>query len=200
MWTRKKAMEDWHEIFGGRLVDGKWGQAPQLVIPYKHWQIVFDYFVVSTGQSAITYTRFRTAFKNPKAYELKVSKEGVFSKIGKALGGQDIEIGDDLFDDSYRIKSNDEAITNRLLNTYEIKSRINFTRGFHFDLVHKNQLGLKCDEGESGLTFLAAYTIKEEDDIRNLFDLFENTLDTLLEQNITNEVLPTTELYKEKDL
>lgn len=198
MWTRKKAMEEWHETFGGKLIEGTWGQGPYLEIPYNNWHIVMDYFVVSTGKSAVTYTRVRTVFKNQSDFELKVSKEGVFSKIGKALGGQDVEIGDELFDEHYRIKSNDEDKTRRLLNTYEVKSRINFKKGFHLDLVKKNQMGIKCDLGESGLSFLAAYVVKDEVEIRNLYELFENILDTLLEQNVTNEELPTTAMYKEK--
>jgi hypothetical protein len=198
MWTRKKGMEEWHEIFGGKLIEGTWGQGPYLEIQYNNWQIVMDYFVVSTGKSAVTYTRFRVAFKNRSDFQLKLSKEGVFSKIGKALGGQDIEVGDELFDEQFRIKSNDEDKARRLLNTYEVKSRINFRKGFHLDIVNKNQMGLKCESGESGLSFLAAYVIKDEVEIRNLFELFQHVLDTLLEHNITTEDLATSKLYKEK--
>ena len=198
MWTRKKGMELLHETFGGELVEGSWGQGPIMLLPYKNWQIIMDYFVVSTGQSAITYTRVRTAFKNNSDFEFKVSKEGVFSKIGKALGGQDIPIGDEAFDSQYIVKSNDDLIVTRLLNNHEIKTKINFQKAFHLDLVKKNQMGIKCVEGESGLSFLTAHTLKDEAEIKELIDLFAAFLDVLFEQKVITDEASVTSLYKEK--
>ena len=199
MWTRKKGMESWHEVFGGKFIEGTWGQGPYLELPYKNWHIILDYFVVSTGKSSITYTRVRTVFKNPSAFELKISKEGVFSKIGKKLGGQDLEIGDHEFDEHFVVKSNDDMMATRFLNSHEVKSRINFHKGFHLDLIKKNQMGVKCKEGESGLSFLTAHIIKDETEIRNLIELFQHMLDELLNLNVITEDPAITVLYKEKN-
>ncbi|MCH4886009.1 hypothetical protein EZV73_00450 [Acidaminobacter sp. JC074] len=199
MWTRKKGIESLHEVIGGQIIEGKWGNGPFIVIPYKSWHIIFDYFVVSTGKSAITYTRLRAAFKNPSQFELKLSKEGVFSKIGKALGGQDIQIGDELFDHDYIVKSNDELMATRLLNHHELKSRIDFHKSFHLDLIHKNQMGIKCLPDESALSFMTAQVIKDEHAIKKLVELFEVYLDVLVELDITGEETPSTHLIKGHD-
>lgn len=198
MWNRKRAINDLHETFGGVLKEGTWGQGPYLVVTHKTWQLVFDYYVVSTGQSAITYTRLRTVFNDLRKFELKLAKEGVFAKINKAFGGQDIEIGDESFDSHYIIKSNDEVVTRRLLNHEEVKSKINFQKSFHLDIIHKNQMGLKCLEGESGISFLAPYVIKDDHEIKSLIALFESILDVLLELGLTNEMSTQTILVKEK--
>lgn len=198
MWTRKKATEELHDVLGGHLIESTWGKGPFLVIPYKSWTIVFDYFVVSTGKSAITYTRLRTCFKKQQDFELKVSKEGVLSKIGKALGSQDIEIGDETFDHAYIVKSNDELVATRFLSNHEIKSRIDFHKSFHLDIVRKNQMGLKCIDSEAGISFLSAHIIKEEDKIKALFDLFQVMLDVMVEQALITEEKAETVLIKEK--
>lgn len=199
MWTRKKATAELHEALGGHLVEGKWGSGPFLVIPYKTWEIVFDYFVVSTGKSAITYTRLRTCFKQQQAFEMKLSKEGMFSKIGKALGSQDIEIGDEEFDHAYMVKSNDELLATRLLTNHDIKSRIDFHKSFHLDIIKKNQMGLKCIDGEAGISFLTPHVIKEHDKIKSLFDLFQVILDVMVEQALITEERAETVLIKGKN-
>jgi len=196
MWTRKKGIESLHETLGGKIIEGKWGNGPFLVLSYKTWHIVFDYFVVSTGKSAITYTRLRVALKNKSEFELKLSKEGVFSKIGKVLGSQDIEIGDESFDNDYIVKSNDELMASRILNHHEIKSRIDFHKSFHLDLIHKNQMGIKCEDGESGLSFMTTQVIKDGQSIKELVELFQTFLDVFIEFGITTSEAPETHLIK----
>jgi len=48
--------------------------------------------------------------------KLSVYKEGFFSSLGKALGTQDIQVGDPLFDDLFMVKSNDESLCRAWLN------------------------------------------------------------------------------------
>jgi len=197
MWTRKKGMVDLQEALGGQLIESSWGRGPYLSLSYKNWDIVVDYFVVSTGQSAITYTRLRTVFVQKTDFEFKISKEGLLSKLGKALGAQDIEVGDEDFDAHHIVKSNDELMITRLLNN-EIKTHIDFHRSYTFELKKKNQFGLKCVDGEKGLSFLTPHVMKESEDIKHLVDLFQMTLDQLLDLGIISEEEPMSELYKEK--
>lgn len=200
MWTRKRAIELLHEDLGGHCIEGKWGSGPYLVVPYKDWEIIFDYFIVSTGQSAITYTRLRTVFKNQKNFDLKVSKEGFFSKIGKALGGQDIEIGDENFDGAYIVKSSDDLIATRLLSHHDIKSKMNFDKAFHLDIIKKNQMGIKCIEGELGMTYLTAHVIKDHETIKLLIELFQTILDVMVNQELIVEKRAETILIKSRQL
>lgn len=198
MQTRKALIQSHCNALNGRYVEGGFSKGPYMVFEHHCFEIVFDYHVVSTGKSTITYTRVRTAFKNPKEYKLKLGKEGFFSKVGKAFGGQDIEIGDEIFDQSHIIKSNDESMTTRLLNKFEIKSRINFKKNFSLDIVQKNSMGIKSVEGESGLIFYTVGKLKHEVEVITLIELFRHILDYMVELNITSEVKPMSVLYKEK--
>ena len=73
-------------------------------------------FVRGSGKHQQTYTAFAFETKAPSSKTLSLYKEGFFSKIGKAFGGQDIQIGDEDFDKSYIIKSNDELFAKRVYN------------------------------------------------------------------------------------
>jgi hypothetical protein len=78
--------------------------------------VLADYYVVSNGKSSTTYTRVRAAAAGAPNLRLSVYKEGFFSSLGKALGTQDIQVGDPLFDDLFMVKSNDEALCRAWLN------------------------------------------------------------------------------------
>lgn len=197
--NKRELMESLSEVVGGTIVKGKMSSGPYLVIPYKEWVIVFDYHLVHTGQTTITYTRVRTVFKQGRDYTLKLSHEGFFSKVGKAFGGQDIEIGDEIFDADHIIKSSDELMTTRLLNTFEIKSRINFKKSFALNIQQKNSMGLKCLQGESGIIFYKTGKIKHEVEVINLIELFQQMLEQLVEMGIAQEGRVSTQLYKEKN-
>lgn len=196
--SHKKLITEFHEAIGGDMVFGKWGSGPFLVLKYKGFELVYDYYVVSTGQSAVTYSRMRTLMRCHNAFELKVSKEGVFAKLGKILGAQDIQIGDEFFDEKYMIKSNDEVLASRLLNNHEIKSRFNFNHNFNLHFVKKDSLGLKAFEGQKGLGFYSTHLIKHQIELENLIELFKYIIDELLEMDVITEGSVEGVLYKAK--
>lgn len=49
-------------------------------------------------------------------YTLGLSREDAFSKVGKLLGGQDIEVGDEAFDKKFIVKGNDDHFIRKVLN------------------------------------------------------------------------------------
>jgi hypothetical protein len=72
-------------------------------------------YTVSSGQSSTTYTTVRTSIPNPNGLTFSFGKEGLFSKIGKSLGMQDIDTGDEHFDKIFRVKRNDESFIQQAL-------------------------------------------------------------------------------------
>lgn len=198
MASKKELLQGFHESVGGEYDEGKLGHGPYLVFPYKNWEIVLDYHTVHAGNSNVTYTRVRTAYKVHMPLEMTVKKEGIGFKIGKAFGAKDIEIGDEIFDDAYVIKGNDEFVISRLLNFFEIKSRINFKSSFMLKIKNKSSMGLKCLEGESGIIFYKTGRLKHDIEIINLIELFKFILDELVELNVALEDQPLTNIRKKK--
>jgi hypothetical protein len=85
----------------------------RLVVELQGQRLALDIHVQSTGQSSITYTRVQAEL--PGEHRLQVSQEHLFSKVGKLLGGQDLEIGDLEYDEAYVIRGDDPDWVGRVL-------------------------------------------------------------------------------------
>lgn len=74
------------------------------------------------GKNSTTYATVRIAVDNPKDLKLGFSQESMLGKLGKTFGMQDIQTGDQRFDDKFIVKCSDpEFIQQALLR--EIKER-----------------------------------------------------------------------------
>lgn len=62
-------------------------------------------------------------FNTPINFDFKIGKEHIFSKAGKMLGMQDVEIGDEEFDKRFLLKSKSENEFRDLI-TYEIQDEL----------------------------------------------------------------------------
>lgn len=68
-----------------------------------------------SGRSTLMCTYFYFELKGIEDKTLQLYHEGLFSKIGIALGGQDVELGHEVFDNEFVVKSNDEAFAKAIL-------------------------------------------------------------------------------------
>ncbi|NUO50070.1 MAG: hypothetical protein HOV80_14540 [Polyangiaceae bacterium] len=68
-----------------------------------------------TDDTQTTYTRVRAVAPAPLELEASVYAEHLFSGIGKALGFQDVRVGDRAFDDVFVVKADVEAAALELL-------------------------------------------------------------------------------------
>ena len=59
----------------------------------------------------------------PRKGHVEVSREGVFSRIAKVFGAQDIVIGDEAFDRAYVVKATDETNARALLTPSVTRDR-----------------------------------------------------------------------------
>ncbi|MCP4676291.1 MAG: hypothetical protein GY854_12425 [Deltaproteobacteria bacterium] len=77
-----------------------------------------------SGKNSTTYTRYRAAYPDSLPFGLQISSEGFFSDVVKFFGSQDIEVGDEIFDNAYMIKGDDpgaviEYLTERRKNAID---------------------------------------------------------------------------------
>lgn len=113
-WGMKQTQQRqavWRDVAskrGGRYLEPRWGlfqsRSEGIEVRVGHAIVLLDLYVVSTGKSSTTYTRARARFALGAGPVFKVYEEGIFSSIGKALGTQDLELGDARFDEIYMVK------------------------------------------------------------------------------------------------
>jgi hypothetical protein len=80
--------------------------------------------VRGSGKNRTTYTQYHASVNSPMPSGLVMHKEGFFSKVGKVLGGQDVQVGDSAIDGAFIIKGNDVNGIHTLLRNPHVKKAL----------------------------------------------------------------------------
>jgi hypothetical protein len=103
------------ELGGTHQLPTKWWRGDENITAIVHGvSVKLDVYVVSTGKSSQTYTRVVARHAHGPVPKMKVSKQGFFAKIGKAIGMQDVPTGDAVFDEAFVMKTDNVAVARRL--------------------------------------------------------------------------------------
>jgi hypothetical protein len=164
---------------GAQFVDGGLFHADKVVAAAGPWTVTLDTFS-SGSEHPTTYTRLRAPFVNADGLRFTVFRAHVFTGIAKALGFQDIEIGDPRFDDLFVIRGNNERQIRRLFANPALRDLLHAQPNVHFSVRDdEGWFAARFPDGVDELYFRAAGTIKDLDRLNALFDLFAETLNTL---------------------
>jgi len=146
------------------------------------WVVTLDTYTVSTGKSSTTYTRMRAPFVNRDGLYFKVYRSGVLTGIGKALGMQDITVGNPIFDEAFVVKGNNEERIRQLFGDPNYVALLESQPQVCFEVRNdEGWFGAKFPEGVDELHFLCYGVVKDADRLRGLFDLFTATLERLVQ-------------------
>ncbi|HSD84764.1 MAG TPA: DUF3137 domain-containing protein [Anaerolineae bacterium] len=152
----------------------------KVIVRHQQWEITLDTYTVSDGKTSHTYTRLRAPYVNQDGFRFNIYRKGLFSGLGKALGLQDIEIGDAYFDEEFIIQGAPEDQVRRLLQNADICQRIQNQPDIHFQVKDdEGWFGQKFPEGVDELYFQTYGVIKDVQRLKDLFDLFSVVLEEL---------------------
>lgn len=121
--THQRTVATWREFaaeMGLDFVVGKGMSRPVLTGSVDGFPVMIDTYVQRSGNNSTTYTRYRVTYP-PLGMHLQLARQGAFSAITKLFGQQDVEVGDDSFDDAFTIKTDDPARL-RALMTPSVRS------------------------------------------------------------------------------
>jgi hypothetical protein len=160
------------------------------------WTVTLDIYTVSHGKSATTYTRLRAPYVNKDGFRFTIYRKGPFTRLGKLLGMQDVEVGFPEFDKAFVIKGNNEEKLRALFADSRIRQLIEMQQ-------KKIQLTVKDNEGWFGkhfpdgvdeLYFMVPGVIKDIDRLKSLYYLFAETLNRLCQIGSADESDPEVKL------
>ncbi|HEY5937317.1 MAG TPA: hypothetical protein VIU61_21860 [Kofleriaceae bacterium] len=84
--------------------------------------IVLDMYVVSTGKTSHPYTRVRAPYARGPGPKMRVYRQGLLSAIGKAIGMQDLALGElAAFDAEFTVKADNEAVARALWSRHAME-------------------------------------------------------------------------------
>ena len=99
--------------------------SPRVVGDYRGRALRLDAFTRKSGtRSATRYTRLALAMNNRAGIILTLCLEGVFSPIAKALGVEDIRLGDEEFDRRLLIQSRPATFAANLFASRDLRQRL----------------------------------------------------------------------------
>ena len=118
MAQAKKTNEAWAAV--AKQLDlvfqpGQLFTRPRISGMHKGCSVLVTTFSRRHGKSQTTYTRFRVSYQQSLDMGLRLTKQGMLSGIGKFFGTQDIEVGDQGFDDAIVVKGRDPDRVNEFL-------------------------------------------------------------------------------------
>ena len=169
-WFGPSKEEVWWQLsqeIGAEFIEGGFWEGSKVQAHVKSWTITLDTYTVSCADGSITYTRMRAPYINPEGFRFTIYRKNLFSKLGKLLGMQDIEVGDLEFDEAFIIKGNDESKVRDLFANPKIRQMI------------QDQPEIWLEIKDSELHFQVVGVIKNVEWLKALFDLFAAVLDQL---------------------
>ena len=164
--TMKNLMEQQAMKRGG-TVTGSY-LLPVLKFPYRNLSIVVTSVPGSKYRQAKTEASM--TLQKPASANLTIVKESVGTRLGKALGATDVQIGNDEFDREFLIKTQEETFARNVLN-FTLQQKL---------LEMKQQKPRICLEG-TWLAVQVPRVIKTEEEYDQLFDLAFAIVDRIQE-------------------
>jgi hypothetical protein len=167
---------------GGEFVRREPWQSDMVVAKVKQWVITLDTCTVPRGEFDVgeTYTRVMAPYVNADEFRFTIYRKGLFSRLWKLLGMQDIEIGCPDFDRDFIIKGNDESKVRILCANPRIRRLIECQQSFRFQIKSgKGWFSSGLPERVDALWFEADGVITDMHRLGSIYELFVETLDHL---------------------
>ena len=140
-------------------------QEPRVFGVYRGRSLTLDTYTTGSGRSRTTYTRIRIAVDNRANGSLALYDETIFSKIGKALGMQDIQTGDEEIDKRFILKGQPETFALGVLNSINLRQK----------LLQARALSIHLDGPE--LKFSQHGVVADVERLQFLFELLSDVAD-----------------------
>lgn len=178
--SQKEVWQKLSNELGFEFVNGGIWRGNKVVAKVQEWTITLDTYTVSTGKSAVVYTRMRAPYLNKDEFRFKIYRKNIFSGMGKLLGMQDIEVGFPEIDETFIVKGNNPDKVQELLSNSEIRKMIEQQPKITLEVKYeKGWFGTKLPEGVDVLYFQVPEVIKDIDRLKSLFYLFALVLNQL---------------------
>lgn len=181
--SKDERLEKFSSLTQGNLLNPGGFKPKKVVIPHDNHQIHVYYYSVMVGNVPVTYTHFSTVISAYKPFQFRVVKDGFFLKIAKKLGHQDIEIGDENFDQMFVIESDDEQLPRKIL-TPKVKQTLIKHPSATLELKKsQGAFEAKLPENQKALIFQVPSEIKDLDALLDITEMFKSLLDALIESD-----------------
>ncbi|QDG54087.1 hypothetical protein FIV42_26100 [Persicimonas caeni] len=122
--TKHIQSSTWQKVaqkLGLGFEDSTWFGHPKLYGKFRDTDVDVTIEVVGSGKSKQIYTVVEAPLSGLAPYGLKVYQEGMWEKMEKLIGGDDIQVGDPELDKAFIIQGNDAEKISEVLTAPSVK-------------------------------------------------------------------------------
>ena len=178
----------------GHIEDGFW-KREKVQASHGPWIVTLDTDTVLAGEATQTYTRLRAPYVNPDGFRFAIFRRSFSLDIYKRFGMQDVEIGDAEFDRDFIIQGTDAAKLRQLFAAPKIRELIALQPQIHFSVRDsEGYWGPQFPPDTDELYFTVFGVIQDVERLKQLFELFAETLDQLCSIGSAYEAAPDLKL------
>ena len=182
-WFGPSRGEIWHKLsaaIGGSYSPRTWRRSDRIQVEHAHWTITLDTYTVHANNTHLPFTRFRAPFVETEGLRFKIKRSHAFSFVGRWLGLQDVEVGDEPFDRAFVIKANDETRVRAFLANADLRRMLAAQKSIALSVEdHEGWFGPKFAPDTDELRVVVSGHVKDTERLRALFELFAVALDQL---------------------
>ncbi len=175
--------ELWHQLsdqLGATYVDGRLWKGDKVQVRVDQWTLTLDTYVVSTGKSAVVFTRMRAPYFNADDFRFTIYRKSMFTALGKLLGMQDVEVGYADFDEAFVVKGTEEPKLRALFANPEIRRLLEAQPAVHLEVRDdEGWFAVHFPDGVDELRFHVLGVVKDIERLKLLYDLFAEVLHQL---------------------
>ncbi len=178
--NRREAFQAAASELDATFVAGKRSSGDQVHLEHGPWKVILDTYVVSTGQTTVTYTRARALFVAKNDFTLRISRRNIFSRIAELFGFYGLLVGDKEFERKYKTKSSSDARGRSLMMDRRLRELIMVQPSLRLE-VRRLSWGMRRKRGD-GVRAVAVQTtgvIKDPERLADYVRLVAATLDQL---------------------
>lgn len=149
--SHQRTVETWRQVaatLGLSVAVGSGLSRPVLSGNIAGLPVKVDTYTQRSGNSNTTYTRYRVYFP-PLGIGMQLKRQGMFSAVTKLFGSQDEEVGDDTFDETFVVKTDDPAKLRSLLTPSVRSGLLQFTASYPHSTIKDNHIQVTAARFES---------------------------------------------------
>ncbi|MCM8530025.1 MAG: hypothetical protein NE330_02600 [Lentisphaeraceae bacterium] len=156
---------------------------------YKSYEIGVEFFIDTGAGVHTSHVKVKAAFYNPSRFKFRVFREGILGMLGKLIGVQDIKVGTINFDVEFMVQSNDKDKATQLLSDKRIQKMLHRQDQTFFEIRRNYGLFSDLPKNVDYLYFSGTPIGLDQEGMKQLYELFELTLDRLEEVGAISEAI-----------
>jgi hypothetical protein len=180
--AKQEVWRQFSEAVSGKFIEERLTGNISVEVVHEPWHIILDTSEAGRHEEGYYSTLLRAPIVNPDGFRFKVHKEGFMSRIGKVVGANDLDTGEQAFDKAFILKCAQKEKGLVVFQNKEIQNLMMKLKNIHFEIKDsEGAFGPKFSADEDELVLEMNGIITNVAMLEDLLHLFSITLDTLVE-------------------